>query len=1143
MGNILSSPAAKVQATASLTLVLSLYAVLRRRGITPTTAAASINRMVNLLLSAVETNQFLQAMVYPSVVGLVWYSFENYIWKELRTRFRALFYCSVTISSKDENFKAVIDFVQKTAESGNTLLLAETKKKKRDRKSWIAQWNGIGERQPPEMEYRPAKSGATVTFVWKGAEIYLWRTRGQTVTTGYNRIPLELEEMTIATWAGNINVLKEFMSTAIRDTFEEAGDETNVFVLSDSWAGGWEKALTKDRRPKESIVLDGTLSDQLIADARQFLDSNQWYADRGIPYRRGYLLHGPPGCGKTSFTQVLAGALKLDMCMLSLSNNLLDDQKLAQNFREAPENAIILLEDVDAVFVDRDVQKKGKGGGGTGVSFSGLLNAIDGVASQEGRLFFMTTNYPEKLDSALVRPGRCDVKLELKCASRNQMQRLFLRFFPNAGDLEAKRFASSLPEFELSMAQLQGHLLEYRDSSKEAVDQVPNLLRASKPQQVKKMTTWEHLKRVGLERLAPLFEMHGYRYKSDLHGLDIKTIMQWDIELQYDHLQCQRLKRLLEEEKKLMETEYPLASIATIRDAFFAAYPTSSMKVLSQNQEGEEESEDSEVDGEEGKKVEERVREKRVSNTDLPQPPTLLRQTSYEQQSKLHPSVTALKQSRLNDSTSSRKPMSPRTKLRTIKIETKLDNLAKKISDCLSKDGKGDVSLWQLRWLLAQNPYPEYAVANASSLNCSRGASTRVHSPMTCYSWLLRAGFDDLWFHFEDANYKWAYELKLGLKSVKELKAIGLPTKVATILDRLIQNDTKNRNTTCVMLHPDRERIRHKFRLAWPKCTHDQTHRFASLLTDQKGYGKCSVRQLDKYLFTGDVSVHDNNNEESGEQIEVSTDKGRCHKSPQAAVDGCLSALINIMKKPRPVNPSKPRPCSWIHKTLSKLNPSFAVYASKLSDAGLSKKEEVIVSPPLEDGDLDKLGVSKLGHRRTILRWFECLRNGEDDGVLKVDDRLKCNYGVGRVVEHREEDDMYKIEMSWGGTVFGFEEALKVERLLAEEMKEESKSITEDNEKYEEKYVVKEEPKMNKKLFLFDGTPKPKISKSIHHKQQSGRRDQTHLEKNQQEKNAKKKKKKKKNNTRNGGSDSKDGKDDNNDSSINHNDEKEFPSL
>ena len=196
-----------------------------------------------------------------------------------------------------------------------------------------------------------------------------------------------------------------------------------------------------------------------------FLPFVSRYAERGIPYRRGYLLHGPPGCGKTSFTQVLAGALKLDMCMLSLSNARLDDAKLAQNFREAPENAIILLEDVDAVFVDRDVQKKGKSGGGTGVSFSGLLNAIDGVASQEGRLFFMTTNYPEKLDSALVRPGRCDVKVEMKRASRNQMKRLFLRFFPLSNAKEADSFAIKLPEYELSMAQLQGHLLEYRHSS------------------------------------------------------------------------------------------------------------------------------------------------------------------------------------------------------------------------------------------------------------------------------------------------------------------------------------------------------------------------------------------------------------------------------------------------------------------------------------------------------------------------------------------------------------------------------------------------------------------------------------------------------------------------------------------------------
>ena len=66
----------------------------------------------------------------------------------------------------------------------------------------------------------------------------MWRSRGQTVTTGHARTPLELETMTIATYAGNIAVLKKFMEAAILDQFEEEGDETNIFVLSDGWAGG-----------------------------------------------------------------------------------------------------------------------------------------------------------------------------------------------------------------------------------------------------------------------------------------------------------------------------------------------------------------------------------------------------------------------------------------------------------------------------------------------------------------------------------------------------------------------------------------------------------------------------------------------------------------------------------------------------------------------------------------------------------------------------------------------------------------------------------------------------------------------------------------------------------------------------------------
>ncbi|ETW78673.1 AAA+-type ATPase [Heterobasidion irregulare TC 32-1] len=190
--------------------------------------------------------------------------------------------------------------------------------------------------------------------------------------------------------------------------------------------------------------------------------SKKWYADRGIPFRRGYLLYGAPGSGKTSIIHSLAGELGLDIYVISLSTAGLDDTGLNSLISALPEQCIALMEDIDAAFTHgltretvgteledpRDAEKRKErlddpdGSGGkdaqrdrkqgadsTRITLSGLLNALDGVSAQEGRLLFATTNRYSALDPALTRPGRMDLHVEFMLASRYQAKEMFKRFY------------------------------------------------------------------------------------------------------------------------------------------------------------------------------------------------------------------------------------------------------------------------------------------------------------------------------------------------------------------------------------------------------------------------------------------------------------------------------------------------------------------------------------------------------------------------------------------------------------------------------------------------------------------------------------------------------------------------------------------
>ena len=238
------------------------------------------------------------------------------------------------------------------------------------------------------------------------------------------------ETVTLTTLYSQRHVFEDLFKEAHELAARSQEGKTVIYHPSSS---EWKRfGQPRRKRPLESVILDNGVKERIVADVKDFLGSGTWYQDRGIPYRRGYLLYGPPGTGKSSFIQALAGALDYDIAILNLSERGLVDDRLSYLLTVIPPRTLVLLEDVDAAFGKRRVQTDEDGYRGANVTFSGLLNALDGVASAEERIIFLTTNHVERLDEALVRPGRVDMTVRLGEATTYQTSRLWERFY---GDL------------------------------------------------------------------------------------------------------------------------------------------------------------------------------------------------------------------------------------------------------------------------------------------------------------------------------------------------------------------------------------------------------------------------------------------------------------------------------------------------------------------------------------------------------------------------------------------------------------------------------------------------------------------------------------------------------------------------------------
>ena len=261
---------------------------------------------------------------------------------------------------------------------------------------------------------------------------------------GTATMPTHYEELTIT-------INRELIDDFIKDAHEfcrikPKKNEIITHIFKQSY---WSVLSKLPKRNLDTIYLPEKIKKNMIDDIKNFLKREPTYLKYGIPYKRNYLFEGLHGTGKTSFIYSLASHFNMDIAVINFNMDL-DDNAFMRGISKIPKKTFLILEDIDALFVERKVSVN------TMVTVSGILNILDGVARKNGQITFITTNYANKLDKALVRPGRIDKKLSFTYAKKSQIKEIFNAFFPDQDQLW-KDFIKRAKRLKTTIACLQSY--------------------------------------------------------------------------------------------------------------------------------------------------------------------------------------------------------------------------------------------------------------------------------------------------------------------------------------------------------------------------------------------------------------------------------------------------------------------------------------------------------------------------------------------------------------------------------------------------------------------------------------------------------------------------------------------------------------
>lgn len=350
-------------------------------------------------------------------VGKVWYQ-----------KARSYIDYTITIESDDEIYDYVHEWMLENIPQKRQRSLMAASTSKRDRGLIGDIWEDSPEpshtkRSRALQFFYDGERAASIKLDGHKVQVAVAKPERQAIDPSRPYVPMKQNDTITFTVYGA--AAREAVVTLLEGISERVNATTPQrpkFYMTTKW-GDWSRQSEVPLRTMDSLVLREGQLDGVVEDLKTFLDRENKYASLGIPYHRGYILYGPPGTGKTSMAKALAEHFDMDLYYIHLSG-MDKDASLMTLINGVSPRSLCLIEDIDRLSVAQEDDTSDEG-----LTMSGLLNALDGVGTPQGIVFLLTTNHIDRIDSAVLRPGRIDMPLHIDYADTPQANLLLGRAY------------------------------------------------------------------------------------------------------------------------------------------------------------------------------------------------------------------------------------------------------------------------------------------------------------------------------------------------------------------------------------------------------------------------------------------------------------------------------------------------------------------------------------------------------------------------------------------------------------------------------------------------------------------------------------------------------------------------------------------